>query len=444
MSVRTTLERFIAVCRDKHKDQYDYSHLTFFRSMQDHLEIGCRVHGKFKIQALKHYYRGQGCKLCDDGRKGDRLRGRLHLTAATNFQRHKESFLERAKAVHGDTYDYSQTVYRGARKKVVIICPRHGSFEQFATKHLMGRGCWDCGQKSAAEKEVWEFVSSLTKTAVRRDRQTIAPKELDIVVPDRKLAIEYCGHYWHSTLGISPEAARKKHVVKYKAAAAKGIRLLTIFEDEWRERRPQIEAMLDRVINPQRGPGARECVVTGGGDFSAFYEKYHIQGAPQWGEHLGLSHKGELVAVMSFGKGSARRGHQDWELSRFATAQNIAGAASKLFKALIAKTGAEKVWSFSDNRYFGGEMYGRLGFQLDEELKPDYSVVKGGERRHKSSMARSSIPARIKEVGSDELFDPATDPRSEQEMTKLLGFGRIYDCGKKRWLWTKSAGAKTG
>jgi len=36
----------------------------------------------------------------------------------------------------------------------------------------------------------------------------------------------------------------------------------------------------------------------------------------------------------------------------------------------------------------------------------------------------------------DEVFDPKTDPRTEAEMTYLMGARRIYDCGKKRWVWT--------
>jgi len=40
-------------------------------------------------------------------------------------------------------------------------------------------------------------------------------------------------------------------------------------------------------------------------------------------------------------------------------------------------------------------------------------------------------------TGKDEIFDHTTDPRTEKDMTYLMGAGRIYDCGKKKWVWTK-------
>jgi len=55
-----------------------------------------------------------------------------------------EGFIERAKKVHGDKFDYSEVVYLSARSKVKIICKKHGIFEQTPTSHLMGKGCSAC------------------------------------------------------------------------------------------------------------------------------------------------------------------------------------------------------------------------------------------------------------------------------------------------------------
>jgi hypothetical protein len=87
-------------------------------------------------------------------------------------------------------------------------------------------------------------------------------------------------------------------------------------------------------------------------------------------------------------------------------------------------------------------MYERLGFVLEKELAPDYQVwsPKVG-LKPKSKYQRRLIPARLKEHGVDDLFDPKTDPRSESEMTYLMGCGRIYDCGKKRWVWCLDTGS---
>lgn len=56
-----------------------------------------------------------------------------------------EQFIERARAVHGDKYDYSKVNYVNNSTKVTIICPKHGEFEQIPNSHLLGKGCRECG-----------------------------------------------------------------------------------------------------------------------------------------------------------------------------------------------------------------------------------------------------------------------------------------------------------
>ena len=57
----------------------------------------------------------------------------------------KEEFVMRAKAVHGDKYDYTKTTYKNNKFKITVICPTHGEFEQTPLNHLRGRGCRKCG-----------------------------------------------------------------------------------------------------------------------------------------------------------------------------------------------------------------------------------------------------------------------------------------------------------
>lgn len=57
-----------------------------------------------------------------------------------------EIFIQRAKYVHGDTYDYSKTQYINLRTRIKIICPKHGEFLQFPQVHLKGQDCKLCGQ----------------------------------------------------------------------------------------------------------------------------------------------------------------------------------------------------------------------------------------------------------------------------------------------------------
>ena len=56
----------------------------------------------------------------------------------------KEHFLERAKKIHGDTYDYSNSEYVDSKINIKINCKTHGTFEQMPEKHLSGFGCPTC------------------------------------------------------------------------------------------------------------------------------------------------------------------------------------------------------------------------------------------------------------------------------------------------------------
>lgn len=59
-----------------------------------------------------------------------------------------EEFIKRARAIHGDKYDYSKVEYINIKTKVCIICPEHGEFWQVPAEHLRGRGCKDCGNNT--------------------------------------------------------------------------------------------------------------------------------------------------------------------------------------------------------------------------------------------------------------------------------------------------------
>lgn len=296
--------------------------------------------------------------------------------------------------------------------------------------------------RSEGEQAVFQLVSNWTE-AQQRNRSLLKPRELDIYVQSHSLAIEYCGDYWHS-LGSPEDVKTKKdaHWRKYQDCKTLGIRLLTIYESEWLTRQYALRRLLRNALGKGRGRlMARKCelrkVVLA--DARAFYERYHPQGGDGTGEHYGLFWKGKLVACMRFTFGANDRGGASkrvWTLTRYATRVTVAGAASRLFKAFVTEFNPPEVKSFSDNRHFEGGMYEQLGFKLEEEVDPDYQVWSPRlGLRPKAHYQRRSIPQRLQDHGVEEPFDPDTDPRTEAEMTFLMGCRRLYDCGKKRWIW---------
>jgi G:T-mismatch repair DNA endonuclease (very short patch repair protein) len=425
---------WIARFRHVHGGTYDYSRFVF-SGYKSPSKIICSLHGPFEQTPDNHYRGKQGCPQCGRARSDNAKRLPV------------KEFLRRAREVHGNRFTYDMSRFDNMLDaNITITCPEHGDFTQSAVNHLAGKiGCRKCNNtKSAPEDAIAAFLSRFT-TVVQRDRTLIAPKEIDIYLPEHKLAVEYCGMYWHSHGDKDDERKNKRrHAEKHNLCAAHGVRLLTIYETEWLERPQTIKRLLRNAIGKSRGKlMARKCHLAKPTtqEARAFYEKYHPQGGAGNGEHYGLYHNGKLVACMRFTFGNNDRGHgakvRQWTLSRYATRLPVAGAASKLFKAFLNEHNPSEVKSFSDNRLFGGGMYEQLGFVLEEEVPADYQVwsLKAG-LRPKPHYQRRLLPARLQEHGVDEPFDPKTDGRTEAEMTYLMGARRIYDCGKKRWLWT--------
>ena len=170
-----------------------------------------------------------------------------------------------------------------------------------------------------------------------------------------------------------------------KLAESEGIRLITIFEDEWVSRRPQVENFIKHTLGIfEKKIFARKCDIKQVSNKEArnFLDKNHIQGKST-GIHFGLYFNDELIAVISGGT-HHRQNVTDsgiFVLIRlcFKSGYSIPGGASRLFKALVAYTttkGYTKIVSWSDNRWSIGNVYEKIGFTLEEELGPDYSYTK--------------------------------------------------------------------
>lgn len=352
--------------------------------------------------------------------------------------------VSRLQEVHAGKLQYVSG-YSSMNEAAVFLCTIHNK-ETLAQPHNVLRGAIPCPicnhMRSDNENRIAAFLSRFSSIQ-QRNRELLRPRELDIYLPEIQLAIEYCGDYWHSHGDQESERKNKnRHHDKYMACKALGIRLLTVYESEWLTREYALKRLMRNAVGRGRGKlMARKCELkkTPLSEARAFYERYHPQGGDGSGEHYGLYWGGKLVACMRFTFGANDRGDartRVWTLTRYATRVTVAGGASRLFKAFINEQQPAEVKSFSDNRYFEGGMYAQLGFTFEEETGPDYQVwsPKLG-LRPKSHYQRRNIPKRLLEHGMTEVFDPETDPRSESEMTFLMGCRRLYDCGKKRWVW---------
>ena len=134
-----TLEEILDKCKEIHGDKYDYS-LIDSPNMSKTQKIKCNRCGRiFEIDLNAHIHAKRGCKYCN------------HRSYAYTT----EEFIERAKKVHGDKYDYSKVEYVDKKTPIIIICPIHGEFEKSPEKHLRGQGCQMCSRVAKLTNEIF-------------------------------------------------------------------------------------------------------------------------------------------------------------------------------------------------------------------------------------------------------------------------------------------------
>jgi len=304
-------------------------------------------------------------------------------------------------------------------------------FPQFISSNNLWPICEKCNPKirSKFEDEVYEFFASMCNDAIRGDRKLIS-NELDMYSERNKIAMEVCGLYWHTEKFGRGE---NYHYKKTKECANKGVHLITIFEDEWRERGGLIRAYISNKLNKDnvRVP-ARKCKVVPIRSSLArdFYTKNHIQGFANSSIHLGLFSGDDLISCMSFSTpriGVGKKTSGDYELVRFATKLGyvVQCGFSKLLSNFRESHPDTQIYSFSDNRYSTGDVYSKNGFSRSHEVKARYSYLnpKTGRLEHRFKYTKFKLVER----GYDESL-------TEKEIMEAIGFYRLWDCGKVCWV----------
>lgn len=411
---------FIRRAIEVHGDKYDYSD-TDFISTHKKVSIYCPIHGHFE-QTPKNHLKGQGCPEC--GKK-----------YAQEFRKNNyKGFIDESKKRFGDIYDFPniETLYINSHSKINITCKKCGNtFTKIACDHLTSPngGCLHCyANVSKGEEEISEYIRKIlpNERIILRDRNTLKHNELDIYLPERKVAFEYNGVYWHS----NEYKTKNYHLSKLEECKQNGIALVQIFEDEYMLHKDivlhKIEHIL-KVSNCSKIMG-RKCTIkeidyTKASDF---LNKNHIQGECRSTVYLGAFYNNAIIGVMSF-----KRVKEEWELTRFATDNNYIcqGVGGKLFKYFVNKFNPSIVKSFADRRWTINEdenIYTKLGFTKEYYTLPDYRYVEGIERKHKFGYRKTILH---KKYGFPLSM-------SESEMINKLGLHKIYDCGLIKYVFT--------
>ena len=276
---------------------------------------------------------------------------------------------------------------------------------------------------STGQTELTEWLRQNRDLMIfENDRTLIPPYEIDIYVPESKLAIEYCGLFWHSD--IHNRINRNYHKNKYTLCADKEVKLLTIFEDEWKFTKDIVKrTILHKLRMDTDRVHARKCEIRSVTNQTrrVFLEEHHIQGDGRGSVNLGLFFNDTIVAVMTF----IRQSSGVFTLNRFATSVGVVGGFSKLLKHFCKTFDWNKIETFADLRWSSGELYSNQGFTIDNVLPPEYRYVVGDRRVHKFNFRRRHLDKRLKD------FDPSL---SEQQNCINNGLGRVWDCGLIKFI----------
>jgi len=287
---------------------------------------------------------------------------------------------------------------------------------------------------SRDEAAIGQYIRDLGFIIQTRDKQIIWPFELDIVVAEKNLAIEFDGLYYHGELakrGALNGKDEKYHLTKTEQCKAKGIKLIHVFEDEWINSPSIVKSRIANALGMGSAKkAARDCslVELSATQANTFLNANHLQGSGRSNKRFGLILNEELISVMTFNDSNVSRKGTEWEINRFATKAGISivGGASKLFSAFVDQVNPYRITSFADRRWGEGTVYGELGFEFVENSKPNYWYFKTRDKRYHRFSFRKS-----------ELVKEGADPtQTEWEIMQSKGWDRIWDCGHAKWVWS--------
>jgi hypothetical protein len=270
---------------------------------------------------------------------------------------------------------------------------------------------------SSGQTEIIEFLKNITEVV---PEFKIGRHVYDILIPGAQLLVEYNGLYWHSR----PDS-KKRDIAKYKNAIRNGYRFISIMEDEWANKKQVFHNLLKNRIRKSNSRSIRlnRCQIRAiqYKEASAFLNQYHYLGSARARFYYGCYSGDRLLAVMTIST-PTRLSRYQYEITRQASHPEfrVHGVWSKMFRVFLGEHSPDSVVTFSDNRLFGGEVYRSMGFMESGSVPPDYWWTRGRKRFNKSGLRK-----------------PEGETKTENQLRTEQGYSKIWDLGKKRWVYNK-------
>ena len=277
---------------------------------------------------------------------------------------------------------------------------------------------------SGYEKDLRNFIDSLNIEFETQNRNLIS-NELDIYIPDKNIAIEFNGLYWHS----NNRKDKKYHYNKWKECFDKNIQLIQIWEDDWIYKQDIVKSLIKSKLGCiENKIYARKCIIKeiDKQTKDKFLNDNHLQGTCVSKYNLGLYYNDELVSVMTFGK--SRFEKDCFELIRFCNKidTEVIGGANKLLKYFIKIYNANnqhKIISYASCDISNGNLYYKLGFEFVKHTGVDYWWWKNNKKLNRALFQKHKL---VKQG-----FDKN---KTEDEIMNEQGFTKIYGSGNLKFI----------
>ena len=288
--------------------------------------------------------------------------------------------------------------------------------------------------RSQYEDEIVQFIKEISPSSniVLNSKSIIDGYEIDIYLPDKKLAIEFNGTYWHST--IFKESTYHKE--KSMACMSVDIHLIHIYEYEWKndKKKEKIKMYIKSLLTGHTIKGyARECELRVVDKVLErnFLDNYHLQGYTASDIAYGLYYNNNLLSIMTFGKCRFEKNTDDtvFELIRYCTHPDVTvvGGAERLLHNFLAEHRVSKVMTYCSLDKFNGSVYKRLKFMPDNpsSTKPGYVWVEAD-----SNTVLSRYKTQKKDLIRKGL---GNESQTEDEIMTGLGYLKVFDAGNLRF-----------
>jgi hypothetical protein len=343
-----------------------------------------------------------------------------------------DEFVKRAHGIHGHTYDYSRAVYVNSDTKLLIICHKHGPFEQRPSHHLhFKNGCPQCAFStitSVQQQMIADYIKNDLGIKVDLNHVMACGLHLDIVSLERKIAIEYHGGYWHSN---GPEELanpylKNRHLVKLKKATEEGFRLYQFFDHEVSRSLAVVKSMIAHAFGFSQKLQARKLrfAVVDQSTAKTFFNANHIGGSQPADLCFGLYDNSELISALSL-----KRRKEDFELIRYATllGKVVVGGLSKMIKNSGPSIGYFPIFSYANCRYSnlnGG--YASAGFQYAGHTKPGYRWWLNNNYHDRRSFQKHKLKKKLNSF---------VENKTEAENMFAAGYRRVWDAGHFKYVY---------